>query len=363
MSTIRERRRAVRMPAAPPAPPTRDLAVRFLDQVEGYRQRCERPVVSSHSASPCVPEDRTEQVLLIHGTFAGSDDDRGPAWWQVGSETWEELQQRLPPGVRLTRDGEVFHWSGENSERARIKAGQDLLERLLEFESRGEGYHLIGHSHGGSVIWHALRLATLQKTTLTHLRSWSTVGTPFLHYRTRGAWSLANIINLVLALALLKPAYFAFVRFFGFALAAIRGQNATLDLHSDAEVGWLMAVLRSPFLRVLEWAGVSLRTTDAGLRLGNYDPSTGQSLFDYLFLSREGLVVCGVTLLGGYVFLLLSSLFLNPVLESLRIRAEKRLERKIMAAYRERWLGLWSENDEAIVSFRQACVTATGALC
>ena len=54
------------------------------------------------------------------------------------------------------REGEVFHWSGENSERSRIKAGRDLLEYLLALESAGRGYHLIGHSHGGSVIWHAL---------------------------------------------------------------------------------------------------------------------------------------------------------------------------------------------------------------
>jgi hypothetical protein len=59
-----------------------------------------------------------------------------------------------------------------------------------------------------------------------------------------------------------------------------------------------------------------------------------------------------VVLLGGYVFLVLASLFLNPVLESLRIRAEKRLERTAMETYRGRWLGLWSSNDEAINGLR-----------
>ena len=88
------------------------------------------------------------------------------------------------------------------------------------------------------------------------------------------------------------------------------------------------------------------------MRVGSYDQATGQSLFEYLFFSREGWVICLVVLLGGYVFLILASLFLNPVLESLRIRAEKRLERTAMETYRGRWLGLWSSNDEAINGLR-----------
>ena len=105
-------------------------------------------------------------------------------------------------------------------------------------------------------------------------------------------------------------------------------------------------------LKLVEWAGVPLLTTDSGMRLGSYDPSTGQSLFAYLFFTWEGWVISLVILLGGYVFLILASLFLNPVLESLRIRAEKRLERTAMETYRGRWLGLWSSNDEAINGLR-----------
>lgn len=291
-------------------------------------------------------------VLLIHGTFAGRAADEGDGWWQQGSPAWETLRRRLPPGARLPEQGDVFHWSGDNSERARIKAGHDLLERLLELETAGRGYHLIGHSHGGSVIWHTLRLATLHQKKLDGLKSWTTVGTPFLHYQTRGAWSPANIVNVLLALILLKPAYHAFVGFFGFALAAALGAHAALDIRSDQEVGLVMAICRAPLLKLVEWAGVPLLTTDAGMRLGSYDPSTGQSLFTYLFFTWEGWVISSVVLLGGYVFLVLASLFLNPVLESLRIRAEKRLERSAMEAYRGRWLGLWSPSDEAINGLR-----------
>ncbi len=291
-------------------------------------------------------------VLLIHGTFAGREADQGDSWWQEGSAAWEELGKRLPEGTRLSEQGEVFHWSGDNSERARIKAGTDLLEKMLEFEATGRGYHLIGHSHGGSVIWAALRQAILRRKTLKGLRSWTTVGTPFLHYRTSGAWSPANIGSLVLALLLLNPACTAFFGFFQFALAAVMGSHATLDIRSDQEAGFMMAILRAPILTLLEWVGVPVVTTETGLRLGTYDPQTGQSLFDYLFMSWEGWCICAIILLGGYVFMVLAAFFLNPVLESLRIRAEKRLERAAMETYRGRWMGLWSPSDEAINGLR-----------
>ena len=309
----------------------------------------------SASSTPTVPHGAgtaQDLVLLIHGTFAGSAADEGDSWWQQGSPAWKELSPRLPAGTRLAERGEVFHWSGDNSERARIKAGLDLLERLRELETAGRGYHLIGHSHGGSVIWHTLRLAALRGQKLDRLKSWTTVGTPFLHYRTRGAWSPANIVNLGLALVLLKPAYKAFFGFFLFAFAAVLGWNTTLNLRSDQDVGLVMALFRAPVLKLVEWAGVPLLTTDTGMRLGSYDPSSGQSLLAYLFFTWEGWIISLIVLLGGYLFLILATLFLNPVLESLRIRKEKRLEREAMETYRGRWLGLWSPNDEAINGLR-----------
>ncbi len=53
-----------------------------------------------------------------------------------------------------------------------------------------------------------------------------------------------------------------------------------------------------------------------------------------------------------YVYLNLGGFFLGPVLESLRIRAEKRLERDAMETYGDRWLGIWSPDDEAINGLR-----------
>jgi hypothetical protein len=124
---------------------------------------------------------------------------------RCGSHFYEGMRQRIPRGVSLTEPDEVFHWSGENNERARIKAARELLDRLKELESEGRGYRLIGNSHGGSVIWHALRMATFGQIGLEHLRSWTTVGTPFLRHKTRRTSRFTNILRIFLGLILIKP--------------------------------------------------------------------------------------------------------------------------------------------------------------
>lgn len=50
-----------------------------------------------------------------------------------------------------------------------------------------------------------LKLATLKKEPLKGLRSWTTVGTPFLQHQSHGAWSLCNIFVICLTVVLLKP--------------------------------------------------------------------------------------------------------------------------------------------------------------
>ncbi|MGX7829842.1 hypothetical protein ACTG9Q_32675 [Actinokineospora sp. 24-640] len=136
------------------------------------------------------------------------------------------MAENLPEGVALPgADVRLFHWSGMNSLTERLAASNRLLAVLFALEREGRGYHLIGHSHGGSVIWEALTTAHLMhenKTVysavkpylrarrmipertpvrrrrmtldglgsdyqrmapslpLTGLRSWTTVGTPFL---------------------------------------------------------------------------------------------------------------------------------------------------------------------------------------
>ncbi len=294
---------------------------------------------------------KRDLVLLVHGTYSASTSDTGDGWWQCGSPTWKKLTEKLPADVHLAAEGGVFHWSGENSERARSKAGSELLTRIRELESRGRSYHLVGHSHGGSVIWHALRQATLQRQQLSSLRSWSTIGTPFLQHRTRGAWHVANIVNLVLAIVLLRPAFYTMRKLVKLFSSAFFGLDDGILITGERAPA-LTEIMRGPILRLIESLGVPVTTTAEGIRVGSYDPTGGGSFIEYLFLTSEGWLILGVTLLCVYIYLNLATLFLSPLLESLRIRQESRLERKIMSRYKGRWLGLWSVDDEAINGLR-----------
>jgi hypothetical protein len=116
-------------------------------------------------------------IFTVHGTFASALGS-GEKWWQRGSVFENELRRYIS-----AEDGELrvepFLWNGENSERSRRAAGKDLLARLQAEEKKNRHYCLVGHSHGGSVIGHALS-ATAVTTQTPHLSSWTTVGTPFI---------------------------------------------------------------------------------------------------------------------------------------------------------------------------------------
>lgn len=305
------------------------------------------PAVSPNS------DTYAEQVVLVHGTFASSAEDCGAGWWQVGSEAYEELKARLPSNVALMSEGNVFRWSGENTERARRKAAVKLLRHVEPLERAGVRYHLIGHSHGGSVIWTSLRLATARKKPLNHLQSWSTVGTPFLHHRSRSAWSPINVTYMVIAAVLLYPAFTAFK-----ALADIPHKIASGEMKEGIivrpaeEAGIVMATARVPLLKGLELLGVEFTPTDSGLRAGSFVTGSGQSVTHFLFGTVEGWLIVGAIVLFGYMMLVLAGFFLKPVSEGLRIGWEKRLEQRAFACYRGRWLGIWTQDDEAINGLR-----------
>ncbi len=126
--------------------------------------------------------EEVDTVVFVHGTGAADTSDEGSRWWQFNSE----FESFTRSAIRAVADiGIPFHWSGSNLESQRRLAGIELLARLRSLESRGVSYHLIGHSHGGSVIFHALARSILERRPLSKLRSWSTVGTPFLTFEPK----------------------------------------------------------------------------------------------------------------------------------------------------------------------------------
>lgn len=134
-----------------------------------------------------MASDFSDLIILVHGTGASADSDIGSHWWQCNSAFSNRLKLLVGSCAEVASP---FHWTGANSELARRRAGRELLQRLREIDESGRGYHLVGHSHGGSVIWHTLTQSAAQGKQLANLRSWCTVGTPFLTFAPRwpDAW-------------------------------------------------------------------------------------------------------------------------------------------------------------------------------
>ncbi|MCR9232552.1 MAG: hypothetical protein NXI29_16185 [bacterium] len=166
-------------------------------------------------------ESYTEPVLLIHGTFAYDDQEQGDRWWQRSSHfsvTLERMSSEQGKRIKAVPEGKcftyispwwkrflvsrkklsvedvqnresVFHWSGDNTESARRAAAKLLLAHLQVFDSQGP-FHVIAHSHGGSILWDALCQAQSEVKdskenkpgALPNLKTWTSVGTPFLHF-------------------------------------------------------------------------------------------------------------------------------------------------------------------------------------
>ena len=146
-------------------------------------------------------------IVTVHGTFAAGP-EHGDKWWQKDSA----FQRQINEWVSAT-GGELrympFQWDGKNSEISRRAAGKALAKKLSEVT---EPTVLVGHSHGGSVIQHALAAAKQNNINLDHIQRIITVGTPFLTFApsrflfaTLGPWgkslSLATMLVFLILLA------------------------------------------------------------------------------------------------------------------------------------------------------------------
>ncbi len=113
--------------------------------------------------------------VTVHGTGDQTTDAAEPKWWEPKSEFSQQLLDEAGGGkVR------PFMWDGKNDEISRRDAAQELNWRLREYEDRGDQVVLIGHSHGGSVIATALKLASADERDFSNIKSVITIGTPYI---------------------------------------------------------------------------------------------------------------------------------------------------------------------------------------
>lgn len=153
------------------------------------------------------PSRKPERLIRVHGTFAARDDDFGDSWWQSpppGGRThrfWTGVAARLPDSIVPDKP---FHWNGANKECDRQVAAATLLERFVQLENENTAYHVVTHSHGGTVIWAALTLACERRIELPGLRSWTTVGAPFVQFQRtlRSKIVSCSILPILLLIAL-----------------------------------------------------------------------------------------------------------------------------------------------------------------
>jgi hypothetical protein len=139
-------------------------------------------------------------IILIPGTFSKANADGG--WHQNTSEFAAYLNDTLRGVAECLEPGKypTFEWSHDpanpsgNSEFEREEGGRKLVKYLELFENDDQPYHIIAHSHAGNVVVQALKQVALRKNVkpFRYLRSWTSVGTPFL--RSVPDDSVANIV-------------------------------------------------------------------------------------------------------------------------------------------------------------------------
>ena len=160
------------------------------------------------------------KFITVHGTGDNIADPDDPKWWQPESDFSRDLLAQAGGGKIVP-----FVWDGKNDELSRRDAAEKLLWELTEYDEREEDVTLIGHSHGGSVISTALKLATSTKRDFDHIKGVITVGTPFIRMKPqRWLWERLDFSG---QLALLYSIFLTFLVISSFITIVIFGVSMT----------------------------------------------------------------------------------------------------------------------------------------
>lgn len=308
---------------------------------------------SSEIQKPFDPETQ-ELVILVHGTFANNPSKSHEdhlKWWQPGGDVWEKIDQQLPEQFHVASDRkkEVFSWSGDNSERDRRAGGRELFKHLQKLEKIGSRYHLVGHSHGGSVIWHCLLESVKQrfrrrrnlpddKLSLPGLQSFTTIGTPFLQLRSLGFvsrfspwfWMVVLIASMFATITLMS----------GLKTSEEILENAVQIISGEARM-----------------LGESIEgNLGEESSTGHTDGETKTPKPDLLSVVLGDEFLCTVLALSSVLLAFLSMVmwaWASAVqLEASVVRQGARIRNQAFVEFGARWLGIWSRHDEAINGLR-----------
>ena len=164
---------------------------------------------------------------------------------------------------KMTRDDKAEY--GPNSESGRRAAGEGLHGLLKSYDAAGRDYYLLGHSHGGSVIYNALLHSVAKDAPLQRLKAWCTVGTPFLDYQpNRRLYSRLSTTGLTLYSTAIGALLFALHPVQTEAVTYVSGRSVSLMalFYLGAVLAWLDAD-RTPNPRA--WRGLSAGLFGASL--------------------------------------------------------------------------------------------------
>ena len=150
-------------------------------------------------------------IILVHGTFASTK----TGWASLENGFLAKIHKAL---YNLT--GQLyfiysFEWSGSNSLYARQSASVRLMQMLKELSESHSSLHLIGHSHGGTIIQYALEnhsYLNKKNTWKDKVKSWTTVGTPF--YKFKGIKKRISAKSLYTASSTITILFFGITCYF-----------------------------------------------------------------------------------------------------------------------------------------------------
>jgi hypothetical protein len=139
-----------------------------------------------------MKEAAKETVIIVHGTFAAPEPGSSP-WHQPTQDMPategfiaklnDALQKRGSAArcwAHCSQGDQGFRWSGDNSWVARTRAAAELGSYVLKLRNEGWCCHIVAHSHGGNVVFEALRQIVTSLPSGAPLGKIVTLGTPFM---------------------------------------------------------------------------------------------------------------------------------------------------------------------------------------